>query len=126
MAPLRLSVLVGAFGVAKLAPGFEIPTPDSLPDIWSLTVTPDEVSLLTYEANIPAGSRVEMGWAGVKVEGVLDFGLTGILSGLLTPLAEHGISVFVLSTFDTDYIFVRKECLSQLVAIFTKLGHVWA
>ena len=60
-----------------------------------------------------------MGWKGLKVDGILDFSLVGILHDLTKPLKENGISVFVLSTFNTDYLFVKKESFEKALDIFS-------
>jgi hypothetical protein len=59
-------------------------------------------------------------WSALKIEGPLDFNLIGILSSLLDPLAKGGVSVFTISTFDTDYILVKEENLSKAIAILEK------
>lgn len=59
---------------------------------------------------------------GLKVEGPLDFGLTGILSSIAGPLAEAKISIFAVSTFDTDYILVKQDMLSKAKIALRKAG----
>ncbi len=87
--------------------------PEPLTDaFYSVTRTPQELSIVCPEARLPAdssGFRVERGFRAFQVMGPLDFGLTGLLSALLAPLARAAIPVFVLSTFDTDLILVRSE-----------------
>ncbi|OQR87440.1 hypothetical protein ACHHYP_08851 [Achlya hypogyna] len=87
----------------------------------SLTVTADEISVVlpTTEA-LPIAPRVsEDGWVCFKVEGPLDFGLTGILSALTAPLATAGIPVFAISTYDTDYILVKHDKADAAAATWT-------
>jgi len=69
--------------------------------------------------------RREQGWAAIRIEGPLDFSLSGVLSSLLTPLAESNISVFVISTFDTDYIMVREAVLQKAKEALERRGHVF-
>ena len=116
---LTLSVLEGRFGVCRLVTGSEIPAWVYGSNFFSVTRTPEELSIVCQEssipanipANIPAGFRVEKGWSCLKVEGPLDFGLTGILAGISRTLADNDISIFAVSTYDTDYILVREKDL---------------
>ena len=88
-------------------------------DFFSITRTQDELSVVCLEDKVPQGLKVERGWRCLKVEGPLDFGLTGILSSLAKPLAEAKISIFAISTFDTDYIMVKKENLQRAVEVLS-------
>jgi hypothetical protein len=62
----------------------------------------------------------------LKVRGPLDFSLTGIISSLASPLVEAGISIFAISTYDTDYVLVREEDLDRARKVLTESGHVFA
>lgn len=66
--------------------------------------------------------KVERGWSCFKVESPLDFSLTGILSSILKPLAENGIIIFAISTFDTDYVLVRSDKKSEALSSLKKYG----
>jgi len=89
---------------------------------YSVTITPDEISLVCREEDIPADYPSEKPFRIFKVEGPLDFGLTGILSALLKPLADAGIPVFTLSTYDTDYLMVRSENLDRASSALSKVA----
>lgn len=102
----------------------------------SITQTRDELSLVCPESIVPPQADddnnnngnsndliMEKGWISFKVQGPLDFGWTGILAGLATPLAEQGVSIFAISTFDTDYILVKQEMMDKTAQVFTELGH---
>lgn len=113
-----LYLLPDRFGVCRLDSG--APLPDWLEQsssFFSVTGTADETSLVCREDLIPGSYISEKGFRILKVEGPLDFSLTGILSSLLTPLASGGISVFAVSTYDTDYILVKEEILEQAIDI---------
>lgn len=108
----ELILLPDDLAVCRLGP--EVPIPEwALADtFFSVTRTPQELSIVCPEARLPAdssGFRVERGFRAFQVVGPLDFALTGLLSGLLAPLARAAIPVFVLSTFDTDLILVPRE-----------------
>ena len=89
----------------------------------SITRTPEELSLVCPQSSVPAGIRCEGGWRALQVDGPLDFALTGILASLTVPLAEAGLSLFALSTFDTDYLLVREAQLSEALGALRKAGH---
>ena len=86
----------------------------------SVTRTADELSVVCAESLAPAGAKVQEGWRAFKVQGPLDFALTGVLSRLLEPLAEAKISVFTVATYDTDYILVREPELAAAAAVLTQ------
>jgi hypothetical protein len=115
---LTLSVLPILLAVARLGVPSDIPAwAIEGEGLFSITKTHDELSVVCLEDKVPQDVKVEKGWSCLKVEGPLDFGLTGILSSLAQPLAEAGISIFAISTFDTDYIMVKKENLQKAVEI---------
>lgn len=106
---LRLTLLAERLAICRLEP--QQPLPDWFPGrgrITSMTRTEEELSLVLSEADVPKDVRAERGWRAFKVHGPLDFALTGILARLSGALAEAGISLFALSTYDTDYILVRE------------------
>ncbi len=85
---------------------------------YSVTKTMDEISIVCEDRFIPRGyQNIEAGWRALKVEGPLDFSLTGILSSLSNPLAEAKISIFSTSTYDTDYILVKEEKLTEAIDV---------
>jgi uncharacterized protein len=69
--------------------------------------TSNELTVVCDETAVPEGMQCERGWVALMLEGEFPFTMSGVLSSLLTPLAESGISVFVLSTFSTDCILVK-------------------
>jgi uncharacterized protein len=122
MKKLNLYLLPEKLGVYRLDPGAPLPGPDN-GTFFSVTRTADEISVVCREDLIPADCPGEKGFRILKVKGPLDFNLTGILASLLNPLAAAGISVFAVSTYDTDYILVKDEnlkpALSALGAVAT-------
>lgn len=91
----------------------------------SVTRTREELSIVCDEARLPLDIRAERGWRAFGVQGPLDFGLTGILASLAQPLAEAGISLFAVSTFDTDYVLVRAQDKDRAEAVLQAAGHEW-
>jgi hypothetical protein len=118
-----LELVPGAFAVCRLDPAAELPLAPAEADFWSVTRTPDEISVICSEDAIPEGAVVEHGWRCLRVAGPLDFALTGVAAALTTPLAAADVSVLPVATFDTDYLFVRESSLPQAVAALTAAGH---
>ena len=90
---------------------------------WSLIRTPDEVSVVCETAYVPDGAEaVNSGWLAFEVLGPLDFALTGIMASLTAPLAEARISVFALSTFDTDFLLIREGEAERACDVWSQSG----
>jgi hypothetical protein len=90
----------------------------------SITRTTAELSVVCTQEDVPDGVRAERNWRCLMVEGPLDFSLTGVLAALLAPLAEAGVSIFALSTFDTDCLLIRAAQLDTAIAALSAAGHV--
>ncbi|WP_457653421.1 ACT domain-containing protein [Rhodocaloribacter sp.] len=121
--PLTLSVLPHRLAVCRLAPDAERPAWAEAGAFSSITRTPEELSVVCAEAHVPPGLRCERGWRALRVHGPLDFALTGILAALAVPLAEAGIPLFALSTFDTDYVLVHDDVLTRAGRALSEAGH---
>lgn len=89
----------------------------------SITRTAEELSIVCAEAAAPEGARVERGWACLVLEGPIPFTETGVLSGLLAPLAGAKVGIFAISTFDTDYLLVKHVQLDTAVTALRQAGH---
>jgi uncharacterized protein len=118
---LTLSVLPGTFAICWLAPDAPVPA-WARGDFVSVTRTRDELSIVCAQANVPDGIVGERDWRALRVEGKLDFALTGILASLAAPLAAVGISIFAISTFDTDYVLVKARDLEQAMRVLQEAG----
>ena len=122
MTRLRLRLLSDRFAVCRMDPAAIIPAMLLIPgqEFVSISRTADELSLVCPEPLAPVEAKIVKGWRAFKLLGPLDFGLTGVLSSLLTPLAEAKISVFTIATFDTDYILVQEENLEAATAVLDR------
>ena len=120
---LTLTMVPGRLAICRLAAGDPIPAQAVLGNFFSVTRTVEELSIVCPEALAPAGSQVEGGWRALKVAGPLDFALTGILAGLSGALAGAGISLFAISTYDTDYVLVRATDLDGAIAALKAGGY---
>lgn len=89
----------------------------------SLTVGGGEISLVCEQACVPPDCTAEMGWRALRVQGPLEFSLTGVLAELSGALASTNVSIFALSTYDTDYLLVKQEKLEQAVDALALQGH---
>lgn len=89
---------------------------------WNLAATPDEVSLVAPALVVGDDVPVVGPWIGFRVVGNLDFALTGILAALTMPLAAAGVSVFSVSTYDTDYLLVKSATRSAAIAAWMDAG----
>lgn len=87
--------------------------------------TDQELSLVCPTKDTPANTIArEDGWRGFRIEGVLDFSLVGILSEISGILASHGIGIFAVSTYNTDYILVKKENFYKSMEVLAQAGYV--
>ena len=92
-------------------------------EFFSVTRTPAELSAVCDAAAVPSGVKAEGPWGVLAVRGPLDFDMTGVLAGLATPLATAAISMFAISTYDTDYVLVRSHDLDRAVHALEEAGH---
>ena len=120
---LTLTLLPDNYSICRLEPEADIPPWALGGDFFSITRTKDELSLVCSQKIVPHGVQCEKDWRCIMVEGPLDFSVTGILASLTTSLAEVGISIFAISTFDTDYLLVKAENLKRAVVKLKKAGH---
>jgi len=110
---LVLSVLSETFTIHKLSPDVSIPEEILKSNYYSVSKTENELSVVCSELIEIQSLQSSKGWKCIKVKGPLDFNLTGILASISDILAQANISIFAISTFDTDYILVRSQDLSS-------------
>lgn len=121
---MNLETLPQRLAICKLDPGAAIPPWATKGAFFSVTRTSDELSIVCEQAALPSGQSAQTDWRALKVQGPLDFALTGILASLAAPLASAKISLFALSTFDTDYLLVKDAELARAIEALAKAGHV--
>ena len=88
-----------------------------------MTRTDEELSVVLPEDRVPDHWQADTGWRGLKVVGPLDLSLTGILASLAAPLAEAGVSIFAVSTYNTDYVLVKEKNLEIAERVLCLVGH---
>jgi hypothetical protein len=110
--------------VCRLSPEAELPEWALGDGFCSITRTRDELSIVCADdVRIPPEVKAERGWRLLRVAGTQAFTLTGVLSSVLQPLAEAGVSIFAISTFDTDYVMVKAEALPLAIRALKDAGH---
>jgi len=112
---LTMKLLNQKFGVCRLDKNELIPEWAKNGDFYSITKTLDELSIVCSQDFIPSNIKCEKDWKALKIEGPLDFSLIGILSSISTILAQVGISIFAISTYDTDYILVKEKDITNAI-----------
>jgi uncharacterized protein len=120
---LVMKLINESYGVCRLNKDEEIPAWAYEGELFSITKTDDELSILCLQENIPTGVKFEGDWRILKVEGPLDFSLIGILSKISGILALQSISIFAVSTYDTDYILVKENNINTAVEALRGQGY---
>lgn len=121
--PLTLVVLSDRYGICRLKPNEPVPAWGLQGEFSCVTRTTEEISIVCVEAQIPEYAVCERGWRLFKIDAVLDFSLVGIVAGLSAVLAGANIGIFVLSTYNTDYVLVRQPDFSVAVAALRAAGY---
>jgi hypothetical protein len=124
--PLTLFLLPETFAVCRLTAEAPLPAWAMAGPFFAVTRTADELSIVCAQAQAPSGVTCQPGWRCLQVAGPLDFALTGVLASLAQPLAAAGVSIFALSTYDTDYLLVPEVQLGSAQAALRSAGHVLA
>lgn len=120
---ITLGLLESDFSVCRFNPGdFQFP-PQGFKKLHSFTSTQRETSLVCSTEEVPAGATADPGWRALYVEGPIPFGLTGVVAGITTAVADAGLPVFVVSTYDSDLLFLRSETLSDSLTALAAAGY---
>ena len=120
---LVLFVLQAPLAIVRLEATAAVPTWAWSGELCSVTRTIDELSIVCSDASVPPEALSERGWRALKVQGPLDFSLTGVLAALTAPLAAAAIPIFALSTYQTDYVLVHGRDLTRASEALTNGGH---
>lgn len=120
---MRLVVLEKTYAIASLVPDETVPEWASDGEFTSVTSTGDEVSIVAPQDRVPSDVIADREWCCLKLEGPLDLAMTGGLAAVLAPLADAGISVFPLATYQTDYVFIKEKSLRDAVQVLRAEGH---
>ena len=121
---LTLTLLADTFAVCRLDGAAVVPDWAWTGEIACVTRTRDELSIVCRADLVPDEVRRESGWRCLKVKGPLDFSLSGVFARIAQPLADAGISLFAVMTYDTDYLMVKQERLRDAADALMAAGHV--
>jgi len=126
-ASMNLEAVDLRLAVCRLEADSEVPPwVDRSGDFVSITRTADELSIVCAHDAVPAGVPMEGPWRAFRVQGPIVMTLIGVVAALANPLADAGISIFAISTFDTDYTLVHEPDFDAAVAALIQAGHVVA
>ena len=118
-----LTVLNDEFTIHRFAPTAPVPPAVFERPFYWLGRTDHELSVVCESSVELPADRHESGWSCLKVNGPIDFAVTGLIAGISGVLASAGVGVFVISTFDTDYVLVKSEALRQAAQALRAAGH---
>jgi hypothetical protein len=123
---LELRTLDETFALARLPADAPVPEWVGGNDLLAVVRTRNELSIVCRDETVPQKvTEVERGFRCLAVVGTLDFALTGVIASLAQPLADAGISIFGISTYDTDHILVRADRLEEAKAALRAAGHTF-
>jgi uncharacterized protein len=121
---MRFTILPDLFAICRLPPDAEPPNWAMSGEFCSVTRAPGELSVVCRQSQVPSGVLSSPEWRCLRVHGPMDLALTGVLASLARPLAQAGIAIFAVSTYDTDYLLVKAADLDQALLALTGAGHV--
>jgi hypothetical protein len=121
---LTLILLDNNIAICRLSSDASIPPWATAGEFFSITHTSYELSIVCRQDAVLDGILCGRGWRCLRVAGTIPFSVVGILASLTAPLAKAGITVFAVSTFDTDYLLVKQMDLEGAVAALRQEGHI--
>ena len=121
-ANIPLKLLPDRLAVSRLVADDPFPEWARPGDLLALVRTQDELSVVCEERFVPPEVKTERGWRAFQAQGPLDFSMVGVLASIVEPLAQAGVSIFAISTFDTDYVLVKETILQRAVEALEGAG----
>jgi hypothetical protein len=118
-----LIVLPERFAVCRLSSDAPIPSWVTDKEFFSITRTADELSLVCSQDCVPEGIQSEREWRCLRVAGTMPFSTVGVVAGLSRPLADAGIGIFLVSTFDTDYLLAKEADWARALEVLRRQGY---
>lgn len=120
---VEFSILPGEYAIARLPAGAPVPEWSHHGDFVTISRTKEELSIVCASRPVPTGTRAERGWRVLALRGPFPLNAVGVLSSFAAPLAEAGVSILVVGTYDTDYVLVHGHQLDTAVAALVAAGH---
>jgi uncharacterized protein len=124
MKELTFIVLPNEYALCRLAANDAVPTWALSSSFYSITKTIDELSVVCEAAMVTGAIKCSKGWRLLKIASVLDLSLTGITAKFSTALADVGVNLCVVATYDTDYIIVQQEKLNTAITALENIGFI--
>lgn len=113
----------GEYAMAKLPLDASVPAAVFTGRMGAVIKTDDELTVICDTKNAPVGAQIDSGWACLKVLGPMAFDVVGVMGSLSGALAAAKISLIAVSTFDTDYVLVKRENIEGAVKALVNAGH---
>lgn len=123
MRSISFRLLWGTFAVSRLDPLEPVPMWAYSGDFFSITRSNDELSIVCGEPVVPREVKHEGDWRALQAVGPFGFDEIGVAASFTAPLADAGVPIFVISTFDTDYLLVKNGVLERCIATLEAAGH---
>jgi uncharacterized protein len=120
---VRLRLLPETLAICRLDSDADIPSWLPRRGLSAVLRTAEELAIYAAEDVVPQDVQAARGWRALELMGPFDFSETGVIASVAGPLAEAGISISILATYDTDYLFVREEALEDAVEVLSAAGH---
>ena len=121
---LTMELLPDTLAICRLEPGAPVPSWAAEPSPFlTLSRTAEELSITTLQSAVPPGVPCERDYRAVRVRGPLPLNLIGIVAAIADPLAAAGMSIFAISTYDTDYVLVKARELEEALQVLRQAGH---
>ena len=120
---MKLTVLRPRLAVCRLAPDAALPGWARGTGLWSVTRTADELSVICDEQRVPEDVQSEDGWRAIRLEGPFELSEVGVLLPVVATLADAGVSLLPLGTYDTDYVLVKEQRLEHATQQLEAAGH---
>jgi hypothetical protein len=118
-----LIVLPDTFAVCRLSPAASIPAWATEGKFFSITRTAQELSIVCRQDAVPEAIQCERDWCCLRLAGPIPFSVVGVVAALTVPLAEAGIGVFILSTYDTDYLLAKQKDWTAALDVLRRQGY---
>lgn len=124
MAELKLQLMEGDFTIHRFKPSRVVPVEIFDSNFFHITKTDEELSIVCPSSLLLNSEQCDADWSCIKVLGPLDLSSTGILTGLSMILAKARISIFAISTYDTDYILIKSSKIHEATAVLQDAGYL--
>jgi len=120
---MRFKIHPGRFALCQLPAGTKVPAWAFTGVFHSVTVTPEEVSIICDQEAVPEGVKMQRDYILLGIEGPFDFNAIGILQSFLTPLAQVSIPIFAISTYNTDFVLLHEEFEQRALEALKRAGY---